>query len=90
MATNYRELERIVRGYSNHRRIQILDILTATPEMDVLALARACRVNFRTASEHTGRLARAGLIFKRSKGRRVVHVVSKRGERVLAFLHDRD
>ena len=90
MAKGFRQLERIVRGFSNHRRIQMMHILTTTPEMDVLSLARACGVNFRTASEHTGRLARAGLVLKRSKGRNVVHAVSERGQKVLAFLQSLD
>ena len=86
MSKRYRQLERLVRGFSNHRRIQMLEILTATPEMDVAGLARACGVNFRTASDHTVRLIRAGLVFKQQKGRRVLHTVSERGTSVLAFL----
>jgi DNA-binding transcriptional ArsR family regulator len=82
----FRQLERIARGFSNHRRIQMLMTLRATPELDVISLGRLCGVSVKTASEHTLRLARAGLVRKRSQGRRVLHVVSPRGLEVLKFL----
>ena len=82
----FRQLERIARGFSNHRRIQMLMTLSATPELDVISLGRLCGVSLKTASEHTLRLARAGLIRKRSRGRRVVHAISPRGQDVLKFL----
>jgi DNA-binding MarR family transcriptional regulator len=81
-----RKLERVVCGFSNHPRIQMLTTLTATPELDVMALGRLCGIDIRTASQHTERLARAGLVRKRSKGRRVLHTVSPRGREVLRFL----
>ena len=88
MAKGFRQLERIVRGFSNHRRIQMLEVLTATPEIDLMQLARACGINFRNASEHSARLVRAGLVLKRSKGRQVLHAVSPRGMDVLSFLRN--
>ena len=86
MANEWRRLERVVRGFSNHRRLQMLHMLKATPEQDVLSLASACGINFRTASAHTIRLVRAGLVLKRSKGRQVLHAISPRGKAVLAFV----
>ena len=83
---SFRQLERVVRGFSNHRRIQMLAMLTATPDLDVITLGRLCGVDFRTASEHTDRLTRAGLVRKRSKGRRGLHTVAPRGSEVLRFL----
>src|SRR4051812_4170466 len=81
-----RQLERVVRGFSNHRRIQMLMLVAATPELDVFTLARTCGVDVRTASEHTQKLVRGGLLRKRSEGRRVLHTVSPRGADVLRFL----
>jgi predicted transcriptional regulator len=86
MPNEWRRLERIIRGFSNHRRLQMLHLLTASPEQDLSSIASACGINFRTASEHTMRLVRAGLVLKRSKGRRVLHAVSPRGKAVLAFV----
>ena len=86
MTRGTRQLERIVRGFSNHRRIQMLQTLDATPDLDLLGLARACGVNWKTAGEHARRLAAAGLILTRSKGRSTLHAVSPRGKTALAFL----
>src|SRR4051794_40825921 len=83
---NFRPLAQTVRGFSNHRRIQMLEVVNATPGVDVNFLAGACGINFRTASDHTERLVRAGLLVKRSKGRRVLHSISSRGKAVLIFL----
>jgi len=33
--TNYRALERIVKGFANHRRIEILYLLRREPELSV-------------------------------------------------------
>jgi hypothetical protein len=86
MAKPYRQLERVVRGFSNHRRIQMLETLDARPDLDLLTLARVCGVNVKTAGEHTRRLAAAGLVFKRPKGRSTLHAVSPRGRAALGYL----
>ncbi len=86
MAKSYRQLERIVRGYSNHRRIQMLHLLESEPELDVMELAQRCGISIKTASEHTRRLAFGGLVLKRPKGRRVLHALSPRGKSILSFL----
>ena len=85
MGRSYRQTERIVRGFSNHRRIQILHVLDAKPELDVMEIAAACGIRFRNASEHLRRLAIAGLILKQPRGNRVQHALSARGRTALAF-----
>ena len=86
MPKTTRQLEWIVRGFSSHRRIQILQLLEAHRQLDLMAIARACGTTFRNASEHTRRLSVAGLIYKRPKGRSVLHLLSSRGVHVLEFL----
>jgi DNA-binding MarR family transcriptional regulator len=86
MARQYRVFQSIVRGFSNHRRIEILYRLEASPGLDLTAIARDCGVNLKTASEHVRRLALAGLVSKRAQNRRVLHTVTPRGRRVLTFL----
>jgi len=83
---NYRQLERIVRGFSNHRRIEILGLLKKYPELSVVEIAEKLNVNFKTVAEHVRRLTLAGLIMKRSSGASVRHRLTKRGENVLKFL----
>lgn len=86
MEKSHRQLERVVKGFANHRRIQVLELLEARPDLDLTAIARACGINFKTASEHVRRLAIAGLVLKKAKGRQVLHAVSPRGKTVLKFL----
>ena len=83
---NFHYLERIVRGYSNHRRIEILDLLEKHPELSLAGISDALHIHFKTASEHIRRLAITGLVIKRSDGHNVRHKLTDRGLFVLKFL----
>ncbi len=83
---SFHQLERIVRGFSNHRRIQILELLKKSPELAVVEISDWLKINFKTAAEHIRRLAITGLVLKRNDGHNVRHKVSERGEQVLKFL----
>ena len=82
----FRKLERIVKGFANHRRIEILQLIEKEPELSVLEIADRLDINFKTASEHIRRLAIAGLALKRSEGLNVRHRLSDRGASILKFL----
>jgi len=81
-----RQLERIVRGFSNHRRIQILSLVNENPELSVGEIAYKLKINLKTASEHIRRLAISGLMLKRNQGKNVRHKLSDRGVVILTFL----
>jgi len=83
---SFYQLERIVRGFSNHRRIQILELLKKFPELSVVEISGRLKINFKTAAEHIRRLAIAGMVLKRNDIHSVRHKVSDRGEQVLKFL----
>ena len=83
---SYYELERIVKGIANHRRIEILELLGKKPEMSVTEIAEKVKSNFKTTSEHIRRMAIAGLLMKRSDSKSVRHKLTKRGELILTFL----
>ncbi|MDP3725519.1 MAG: winged helix-turn-helix transcriptional regulator [Nanoarchaeota archaeon] len=83
---SYRQLERIVRGFSNHRRIEMLELLKKEPELSVIDVTRKLGINFKTASEHIRRLAITGLVMKRSEYTSVRHKLTARGEAILKFL----
>jgi len=82
----YHDLERIIKGVANHRRVEILELLGKKPEMSVTEIADKLKLNFKTASEHIRRLAISGLLMKRSNGHNVRHKLTKRGELILKFL----
>lgn len=81
-----KQLERIVRGFSNHRRIEILTLLAQVPELSVQEVSERLKVNFKTVSEHIRRLAVAGMVLKRNEGAAVRHALSSRGRSILKFL----
>jgi DNA-binding transcriptional ArsR family regulator len=83
---DYRQLERIIKGSSNHRRIQIMDLLSAYPELSVGEIAVRLKINLKTASEHIRRLAISGLVLKRNQGKCVRHKLADRGIVILKFL----
>ena len=82
----HRHLERIVKGFANHRRIQIMELLNDSPELSVTDVANKLKINIKTASEHIRRLAISGLVLKRSRGINVLHKLSPQGAIILKFL----
>ena len=83
---SYRTLERLVRGFANHRRIQIMEILAKTPELSVDELTQVLNINYKTAADHLRRLAIAGLVLKKSDSVSIRHKLTERAEYVLKFL----
>jgi len=83
--TNYRVLERIVKGFANHRRIEILDLLRREPELSVDDISERLHIGYENASDHVRKLAIAGLVMKRNDGPSVRHKLTQRGESILVF-----
>lgn len=83
---NTRKLQAITKGFANHRRIEMLELLEKYPERSLSEVALHLKINLKTASEHLRRLASAGLINKRYRARNVVHSVSPLGTDILTFL----
>ena len=81
-----RVLEKIIKGFSNHRRIEMLELLEKSPELSVLQVADRLKINFKTASEHLRRLTLAGLISKHNVATEVRHSLSTLGRHILKFL----
>jgi len=83
---NYRRMEGVVKGFANHRRIQILFLLEKHPELSVDDVSELLKVHFKTISAHLKRLATAGLVMKRSDGISVRHRITERAQLALDFL----
>lgn len=81
-----KDLEKIIKGFANHRRIEILQLLEQKPDLSVFEVSEIAKVNFKTISEHIRRLANAGLVWKRNDGNNVRHTVSDLGKSILKFL----
>ena len=83
---NPRKLERIVKGFANHRRIEIMRLLADKPELSLEEIAEAFSINYKTAGEHVRRLLLAGLLLKRNDLHRVRHKLTSRATQILKFL----
>ncbi len=84
-STNYRALERIVKGFANHRRLEILGLLAGEPELSVENISERLSLGYENASDHVRKLAIAGLVMKRNDGPSVRHKLTPRGESILVF-----
>ncbi len=82
---NFRTIERIVKGFANHRRLQILDLLKREPELSVDEITDRLGIGYMNASDHIRKMAVAGLVMKRSDGPNVRHKLTPRADIILAF-----
>lgn len=82
---SYRAMERFVKGFANHRRIEILDLLKRNPELSVDEISSRLKIGYENASDHIRKLAVAGLVLKRHVGRDVRHKLTLRAHHVLTF-----
>lgn len=81
----YRKLERIIKGFANHRRIEIMDLLKREPELSVEEISQRLNIGYENASDHVRKLAVAGLVLKRNEGSAVRHKLTSRAESILVF-----
>ena len=81
----FKYLERIIKGFANHRRIEILALLEKTPELSLSEISESVGIDFRTASEHVRKLAISGLVMKRNAGNYVRHALTPLGRSILKF-----
>ncbi len=79
------QLERIVKGSANHRRIQIIDLLEKNPELSVSEISANIKSDLKNVSEHVRKLTIAGLILKRTQGKNIRHKLTPRGQVILTF-----
>ena len=82
---NTRQLERIIKGFANHRRLDILELLRSKPELSVEEISEGLSIGYENASDHIRRLAIAGLVLKRSDGKSVRHKLTPRAINILTF-----
>ena len=80
-----RQLERIIKGFANHRRLDILELLRRKPELSVEEIAEKLNIGYLNASDHIRKLAIAGLVLKRSDGKSVRHKLTARAIHILTF-----
>jgi len=81
-----KQLERYFKGLANHRRLEILMLVSENEGITLDEIAKRLNCNFKTVSEHTRRLLQAGLLRKNYQGRAVCHSLSPYGRMFLEFM----
>ena len=80
------QMERHLKGISNHHRIAILLLIARQGSITLEGIIQSLGGNPKTLGEHTRRLALAGLINKKYEGRFVQHTLSPYGKTFAKFL----
>jgi len=85
MSLQYKKIAKIIKGFANHRRIQVLELLEKTPNLSVDDISTNLDVNFVTIADHVRKLSDTGLVVKSYKGRFVIHKITNTGKNILSF-----
>jgi predicted transcriptional regulator len=85
MNLEYKKIEKIVKSFANHRRIQILELLEKDGVISVEGISNKLNVGFFTISDHIRKLSDGGLVEKKYKGRFVMNGITKKGKYILSF-----
>ena|SRR3989344_9676375 len=83
---NSNQLERHFKGLANHRRLDILFLISKTPGLTLEKISGILDCSFATLSVHTQKLVQAGLLEKKYIGRSVAHTLSPYGKKFLKFI----
>ncbi|MEK6824070.1 MAG: helix-turn-helix domain-containing protein [Nanoarchaeota archaeon] len=86
MKKTNRELERIIKGFANHRRLQVLQLLHEEPELSVQEISTELKSEMKNISAHITKMAVSGLLIKRSDSKSIRHKLTRRGNIILKFV----
>lgn len=81
-----KQMERHLKGISNHYRIAILLLIAEQEKITLDEIVETLKANQKTICEHTRRLYIAGLVNKKYRGTFVEHSLSPYGKRFVRFL----
>jgi len=81
-----KQMERHLKGISNHYRIEILLLIAERDGITLEDIVEELSANEKTIGEHTRRLYQAGLINKKYRGKFVEHTLSPYGKTFVRFL----
>jgi len=85
MSMEYRKVERIVKGFANHNRVRILELLDNKPDLSVMEISEILKIGYENTSDHIRKMAIAGLLMKKNSGPSVLHKLTPRAKSILVF-----
>jgi len=81
-----KQLERYFKGVANHRRVEILLLVSKVPNICLEDIAKKINSEVKNVCQHTQRLVQAGLLNKKYNGRMVGHSISPYGKKFIKFM----
>ncbi|KKP33314.1 MAG: hypothetical protein A2312_04880 [Candidatus Staskawiczbacteria bacterium RIFOXYB2_FULL_32_9] len=82
-----KQMERNFKGVANHRRIEILLLVSQSENITLSQITEILKCNIKTISEHTKKLVNAGLLNKNYTGDGAVrHSLSPYGKIFIKFI----
>ena len=81
-----KQMERHFKGVANHRRIEILFLVSEKDGITLDGICEELKRNVKTISEHTKKLVSSGLLNKTHDGRGVHHSLSPYGKHFIKFI----
>ena len=81
-----KQLERHFKGLANHRKLDILFLISKNPGITVNGISEKLNCNFKTISEHTRKLVQCGFVDKEYHGRAMSHKLSPYGKKFFSFI----
>ncbi len=81
-----RKLEQYFKGAANHWRLKIIICIAKNEGISVEELSDKLKGNFKTISQHTQTLHKAGLLDKKYRGRNVENRLSPYGKKFYSFI----
>lgn len=83
-----KQIEKHIKGVANHRRIDILLLVSNSQGITLDDIAKNLNCNFKTVSGHALKLVNAGLVDKNYNGRAVSHFLSPYGKIFVKFINE--
>ena len=82
-----KELEKVIKGFANRRRLVILKMLSGGKELNVSQISEKLKLSFRATSQHLKVLENADLVQKRQEVLMMYYSLSSRhGELIKTIL----
>jgi len=82
----FNQIEYIVKGFANKRRIEILFLLKENSELSVSEISEIIKLNYKNTSAHLLKMMATGLVMKRNLNNEVRHALTTKGKNIVKFL----
>ncbi len=80
------QLDYIVKGFANKRRIDIIFLLEKYPELSVSDIAKHFNISYTAVSNHLLKMMSRGIVMKRNDKSEVRHALTNKGKAIANFL----